>query len=115
MVDLFLCYGFCGALCFLDAQLDLDFFAVLVLFLDTPAVVFQDAVHLGMEADGLTDRHTLTLVLHLADDLLVYLTVKGMALGIVTRVVEFVPEVFHVLVNILRLDLKEERACVCIE
>ena len=90
VADLFLCDNLGGALCSL--------FAV---------SLEQNGVHLGAQADDLQDWLALALVLHLADDLLVKLAVKGMVLGIVTRVVEFVPKVFHVLVDVLRLDLKE--------
>ena len=40
---------------------------------------------------------------------------KGVVLGIVTRVVKLVPKVFHVLVDVLSLDLKEQGVCVCVE
>ena len=40
---------------------------------------------------------------------------KGVVLGIVTRVVKLVPKVFHVLVDVLRLDLKEQRVRVRVE
>ena len=38
-----------------------------------------------------------------------------MVLGIITRVVKLVPKVFHVLVDVLRLDLKEQGIRVRVE
>ena len=38
-----------------------------------------------------------------------------MVLGVVTRVVKLVPKVFHVLVDVLRLDLKEQGVRVRVE
>ena len=99
MADLFLCDNLGGALCFLYVFVSLE----------------QDGVHLGAQADNLQDWLALALVFHLADDLLVKLAVEGVALGIVTRVVKFVPKVFHVLVDVLRLDFKEQGVCVCVE
>ena len=99
MADLFLCDNLGGALCFLYVFVSLE----------------QDGVHLGAQADNLQDWLALALVFHLADDLLVKLAVEGVALGIVTHVVKFVPKVFHVLVDVLRLDFKEQGVCVCVE
>ena len=94
---LFLCYDFGGALRFLFV-----------------AALKQDRVHLGAQADNLRDWFSAALVLHLADDLLVLLAVEGMVLGVVAHVVEL--EVApHVFVDILRLDLEEERVRVRVE
>ena len=95
VADLFLCDNLGGALCFLYVFVALE----------------QDGVHLGAQADDLQDWLALALVLHLADALLVKLAVKGVVLGIVTCVVKFVPKVFHVLVDILRLCLCS--LCLC--
>ena len=38
-----------------------------------------------------------------------------MVLGVVTRVVKLLPKVFHVPVNVLRLDLQEQGVRVCVE
>ena len=40
---------------------------------------------------------------------------KGMVLRVVTRVVKLVPKVFHVLVDVLHLDLKEQGVRVRVE
>ena len=98
VADIFLRDNLLGALCFPFVFAALDF----------------DRVHLGAQEDGLRDWFSAALVLHLAEDFLVLQAVEGMVFGVVARVVEL--EVApHVFVDILRLDLEEERVRVRVE
>ena len=59
--------------------------------------------------------YTGALVLHLSDDLLVFLAKKEVVFWIVACVVELVQAVFHVFVNIARFYFKEQAVCVCVK
>ena len=74
----------------------------------------EDAVHLGPQADVFRNGSPGALILHLAQHLLVHRAEQRVVFRQVRRVIE-IKMLGHILVHILRLDLKEQTVSVCVE